>query len=158
MLLILGVVRHRLFQFIQGENLNYSLVAMTSPVVTSLVPGVGPLHSSTYVVRFYLPAKYQDSPPKPLPELNLELYTWETHYVAVRKFPGFAMDDRVVREAEKLASSLSSSPWANSTTDTDYTYSIAQYDPPFRFIGRLNEVWVDVDASLFVDPAGKATF
>ncbi|XVE57176.1 hypothetical protein DITRI_Ditri04bG0070800 [Diplodiscus trichospermus] len=149
---------HRVFQFIQGANLNYSRIAMTSPVVTSLVPGAGPLHSSAYVVRFYLPAKFQDCPPTPLPELNLEPYTWESHYVAVRKFSGFATDDSVLREAVKLATSLSLSPWANSTTATDYAYSIAQYDPPFRFIGRVNEVWVDVDASVFVGPAGKATF
>ena len=131
---------------------------MTSPVVTSLVPGAGPLHSSAYVVRFYLPAKFQDSPPTPLPELNLEPYKWESHYVAVRKFSGFATDDSVIREAVKLATSLSLSPWANSTTATDYTYSIARYDPPFRFIGRVNEVWVDVNASVVVGFVGKKTF
>ncbi|KAK8627819.1 hypothetical protein V6N13_135419 [Hibiscus sabdariffa] len=146
---------HRLFQFIQGANLNYSRVAMTSPVVTSLVPGAGPLHSSAYVVRFYLPAKFQDSPPTPLPELNLRPYTWDSHFVAVRKFSGFATDDAVVKEAASLATSLSLSPWANSTTTADYTYSIAQYDPPFRFFSRLNEVWVDVDASIL---PGKASF
>ncbi|KAE8705349.1 putative apyrase 7-like isoform X1 [Hibiscus syriacus] len=146
---------HRLFQFIQGANLNFSRVAMTSPVVTSLIPGAGPLHSSAYVIRFYLPAKFQDSPPTPLPELNLRPYTWDSHFVAVRKFSGFATDDTVVKEAEKLGTSLSLSPWANSTTSTDYAYSIAQYDPPFHLFSRLNEVWVDVDASIF---AGKATF
>ncbi|KAG4158428.1 hypothetical protein ERO13_D02G118100v2 [Gossypium hirsutum] len=146
---------HRLFQFIQGANLNYSRVAMTAPVVTSLVPGAGPLHSLAYVVRFYLPAKFQDSPPTPLPELNLKPYAWDSHYVAVRKFSGFATDDIVVKQAAKLATSLSLSPWANATSATHYTYSIAQYDPPFRFFGRTNEVWVDVDASRF---AGKASF
>ncbi|XP_021292368.1 heme-binding protein 2-like [Herrania umbratica] len=147
---------HRLFQFIEGANLNWSRIAMTSPVVTSLVPGAGPLHSSAYAVRFYLPAKFQDCPPTPLPELNLEPYAWKSHYVAVREFSGFATDDSVLREAAKLATSLSLSPWANCTTDSDYIYSIAQYDPPFRFIGRVNELWVDVDASVFVGP-GKAT-
>ncbi|XP_022736870.1 heme-binding protein 2-like [Durio zibethinus] len=149
---------HRLFQFTQGANLNYSRVAMTSPVVTSLVPGAGPLHSSAYVVRFYLPAKFQHSLPTPLPELNLEPYTWESHYVVARKFSGFATDDSVLKEAVELASSLSLSPWANATIATDYAYSIAQYDPPFQFIGRVNEVWVDVNASVFVGYAGKATF
>ncbi|OMO60005.1 SOUL heme-binding protein [Corchorus capsularis] len=131
---------------------------MTSPVVTSLVPEAGPLHSSAYVVRFYLPAKFQDAPPTPLPELNLEPYTWESHFVAVRKFSGFATDDKVLKEAANLATSLSLSPWANSTTATEYSYSIAQYDSPFRLIGRNNEVWVDVDASAFVDSDRKATF
>ncbi|KAJ0047740.1 hypothetical protein Pint_15494 [Pistacia integerrima] len=139
---------HRLFQFIQGANLNYSRIPMTSPVVTSIVPGAGPLHSSAYVVRFYLPVKFQADPPTPLPELHLKPYVWDSHCVAVRKFSGFAKDENIVREAEKLAISLRRSPWANGTSsDSDYAYSIAQYSSPFQFIGRVNEIWVDIDAS-----------
>ncbi|ONI01140.1 hypothetical protein PRUPE_6G124100 [Prunus persica] len=139
---------HRLFQYIQGANLNFSRIAMTAPVLTSIVPGAGPLHSSAYFVRFYLPTKFQTTPPTPLPELSLEPYTWEGHYVAVRKFSGFARDTNIVQEAEKLATSLSRSPWANSTSEeSSYAYSIAQYSSPFRIIGRVNEVWVDVNPS-----------
>lgn len=51
-------------------------------------------------------------------------------------------------EAEKLSVSLSRSPWANSTsTKSDYAYSIAQYSSPFKLIGRVNEVWVEMDES-----------
>ncbi|CAN0890358.1 Heme-binding protein 2 [Linum grandiflorum] len=140
---------HRLFQFIQGANLNYSRVAMTSPVVTSIVPGSGPFHSSSYSVRFYLPVKFQDDPPTPLPQLGLEPYRWDAHCVAVRKFSGYAKDDNVVKEAEKLASSLSRSPWALPADEiAGYAYSIAQYDSPFHFIGRVNEVWADVKGSV----------
>ncbi|XP_050369964.1 uncharacterized protein LOC126788052 [Argentina anserina] len=139
---------HRLFQYIQGANLNSSRIAMTAPVLTSIVPGAGPLHSSAYFVRFYLPVKFQASPPTPLPELDLEPYNWDNHYIAVRKFSGFARDSNIVQEAQKLATSLGRSPWANSTSEeSSYAYSIAQYNSPFRFIGRVNEVWVDVDAS-----------
>ncbi|XP_031287747.1 heme-binding protein 2-like [Pistacia vera] len=139
---------HRLFQFIEGANLNYSRIPMTSPVVTSIVPGAGPLHSSAYVVRFYLPVKFQADPPTPLPELHLKPYVWDSRCVAVRKFSGFAKDENIVREAEKLAISLRRSPWANGTSsDSDYAYSIAQYSSPFQFIGRVNEIWVDIDAS-----------
>lgn len=138
---------HRLFQFTEGANLNSSRLPMTFPVVTSVVPGAGPLHSSAYYVLLYLPSKFQDSPPVPLPELKLKPYSWNSHCVAVRKFSGFAIDDTVLKEAGKLAISLSKTPWANSTSDSDYAYSIAQYDPPFRIIGRTNEVWVDIDAS-----------
>lgn len=139
---------HRLFQYIQGANLNSSRVAMTAPVLTSIVPGAGPLHSSAYFVRFYLPVKFQASPPTPLPELNLKPYIWDSHYIAVRKFSGFARDSNIVEEAQKLATSLSRSPWANSTSEkSSYAYSIAQYNSPFRFIGRVNEVWVDINAS-----------
>ncbi|KAJ7956208.1 Heme-binding protein 2 [Quillaja saponaria] len=136
---------HRLFQYIQGANLNFSRIAMTAPVLTSIVPGAGPLHSSAYFVSFYLPVKFQASPPLPLPELNLKPYAWDNHCIAVRKFSGFARDNNIVKEAEKLAISLSRSPWANSTTsESDIAYSIAQYNSPFRVIGRTNEVWVDL--------------
>lgn len=117
---------------------------MTAPVLTSIVPGAGPLHSSAYFVQFYLPVKFQAVPPLPLPELNLHPDKWASHCVAVRAFSGFARDSNVVKEAESLSISLSRSPWANLTSKGKYAYSIAQYNSPFRFIGRINEVWVDV--------------
>ncbi|KAL2936115.1 Heme-binding protein 2 [Bienertia sinuspersici] len=153
---------HRLFQYIQGANLNFSRIPMTKPVLTSIVPGAGPLHSSAYFVRFYLPEKFQATPPLPLPELNLKPVSWPSHCVAVRKFPGHARDGNVVTEAEKLATSLGKSPWANSTSaDRKYAYSIAQYDSPFRIFGRVNEVWVNVDGSEednCMSSSGKATY
>lgn len=128
--------------------MNFSRIPMTKPVLTSIVPGAGPLHSSAYFVRFYLPVKFQDVPPLPLTELNLEPVFWPSHCVAVSKFSGFARDSNIATEAEKLATSLGRSPWANSTSDdSKYAYSIAQYNSPFRLIGRVNEVWVDIDGS-----------
>lgn len=121
---------------------------MTAPVLTSIVPGAGPLHSSAYFVRFYIPVKFQASPPVPLPELNLHSDRWGSHCIAVRQFSGFARDSNVIKEAEKLAISLSQSSWANLTEVSDENaYSIAQYNSPFHFIGRVNEVWVDVGGS-----------
>jgi hypothetical protein len=142
MLLLAG----RLFQYLMGANLNSSRIRMTAPVLTSVVPGAGPLHSSAYLVRLYLPAKFQASPPVPLPELNLHADRWPSHCIAVRSFSGYARDRNVIEEAEELALSLSRSPWANSTSyPSKNAYSIAQYSSPFRFIGRVNEVWFDVD-------------
>ncbi|KAL4198650.1 hypothetical protein AMTRI_Chr03g47070 [Amborella trichopoda] len=137
---------HRLFQYIQGANLNSSRLRITAPVLTSIVPGAGPLQSSAYYVRYYLPEKFRNIPPTPLPELNLIPNKWGSHYVAVRKFSGFAMDSDVIKEAQSLAVSLEKSPWANSTVSEEgkYAYSIAQYSSPFKLIGRVNEVWVDV--------------
>ncbi|XP_073295306.1 uncharacterized protein [Primulina huaijiensis] len=139
---------HRLFQFIEGANLNFSRIPMTVPVLTSIVPGAGPLQSSAYNIKFYLPVKFQGTPPVPLPELNLKPDSWKSHCVAVRKFSGFARDHNIVKEAEKLAVSLSSTAWANASfVQSEYAYSIAQYNSPFKFIGRVNEVWVVVDGS-----------
>ncbi|KQK03470.1 heme-binding protein 2 [Brachypodium distachyon] len=137
---------HRLFQYLMGANLNSSRIRMTNPILTSIVPGAGPLHSSAYFVRLYLPANFQASPPVPLPELNLRPDRWPSHCIAARSFPGYARDNNVVEEAKKLAMSLSRSPWANSTNyPSENAYSVAQYSSPFRIIGRVNEVWFDVD-------------
>ncbi|XP_010915964.1 uncharacterized protein [Elaeis guineensis] len=138
---------HRLFQYIEGANLNWSRISMTTPVLTSIVPDAGPLHSSAYYVRLYLPVKFQASPPLPLPELNLHADKWPSHCIAVRQFSGFARDSNIIKEAERLAVSLNRSSWANSTDSGNNAYSIAQYNSPFRFIGRVNEVWVDVAGS-----------
>lgn len=139
---------HRLFQYIEGANLNNSRIAMTAPVLTSITHDAGPLHSSAYLIRLYLPTKFQASPPIPLPELDLHPDSWPSHCIAVRKFSGFARDSNIIKEAEKLAVSLSKSPWAGTADfDGKDAYSIAQYNSPFRFIGRVNEVWVDVDGS-----------
>ncbi|KAK9675804.1 hypothetical protein RND81_11G032100 [Saponaria officinalis] len=97
---------HRLFQYIQDANLNFSRIPMTKLVLMSIVPGSGPLNSLAYSVRFYLPLKFQDDPPVPLPEIHLKPVRWAGHYVAVSKFSGFARDRNVVKEAEKLAASL----------------------------------------------------
>jgi hypothetical protein len=65
----------------------------------------------------------------------------------VRKFSGYAKDENVAREAKRLAVSLSMSPWVNVTsTENNCSYSIAQYDSPFQFIHRTNEVWADIKA------------
>ncbi|KAJ4972671.1 hypothetical protein NE237_005845 [Protea cynaroides] len=139
---------HRLFQYIQGANLNSTRLRLTLPVLTAIVPGEGPLGSSAYFVLFYLPVKFQADPPLPLPELNLQSEAWGSRCIAVRKFSGFARDNNVVEEAEKLALSLSRSPFANSTyTDGKYAYLIAQYNSPFKHVGRINEVWVEVQES-----------
>ncbi|CAL0325347.1 unnamed protein product [Lupinus luteus] len=138
---------HRLFQYTEGANLNFSRIPMTIPVLTSLVLGAGPLQSQAYYVSLYLPVKFQDNPPLPLPELDIKPYEFISHCVAVRKFSGKAKDDRIVKEAQKLATSLSRSPWADSDSPSSQRgYAIAQYNTPFRIFNRRNEVWVDVHA------------
>ncbi|XP_020213740.1 heme-binding protein 2 [Cajanus cajan] len=148
---------HRLFQFTEGANLNFSRIPMTLPVLTTTVPAAGPLQSQGYYVSLYLPVKFQATPPLPLPQLNIKPYEFSSHCVAVRMFSGFAKDERVVKEAQKLATTLSSSPWAHSQTRPGY--SIAQYNTPFRIVKRKNEVWVDIDApELGCKSVGVATY
>ncbi|XP_047939511.1 heme-binding protein 2-like [Salvia hispanica] len=139
---------HRLFQYTEGANLNFSRLPITYPILTSIVPDAGPLHSSAYFVKLYLPTEFEADPPLPLPELNLQPDWWRSRCIAVREFSGFARDTNIVKEAEKLALSLSRSEWANSTSaESGYAYSIAQYSSHFKIFSRVNEVWVDVGGS-----------
>ncbi|KAJ6761435.1 hypothetical protein OIU74_024139 [Salix koriyanagi] len=84
------------------QNQNQSV---TVPIVTaSIVPGAGPFRSSAYVVRFYLPVKFQAVPPVPLD-------VWNSYCVAVRKFSVYAKDGNTAIEGKRLSDSLSRSPW-----------------------------------------------
>jgi hypothetical protein len=142
---------HRLFQYIQGANLNSSRVPMTKPVLTGIVPSAGPFCSSAFAVRFYVPVEFQESPPTALPELHLKAEKWGEKCVAVRPFSGFAKDSNVAKQAALLEASLQKTPWANATDltpkDGEDVYAIAQYSSPFQIFGRLNEVWVDIGDS-----------
>lgn len=115
--------------------MNSSTAEMTKPVLTSVVS------SSPQDIRFYMPVKFQGSPAVPWPQLNLKADSWSTRCVAAHNFSGFATDSNVVAEAETLVASLSKSKWASLTSKN--SYSIVQYNSPFRLIGRQNEVWVD---------------
>lgn len=139
---------HRLFQYIEGANLNWSRIAMTAPVVTGIVPSAGPFCSSAFAVRFYLPQKFHAAPPTPLPELELKFEHHGMQTIAVRKFSGYAQDRNVAQEAEKLAISLKKSDIAKDATYPvagGDSYAIAQYTSPFQFWSRVNEVWVNID-------------
>eukprot|EP00850_Spirogloea_muscicola_P025577 SM003562S13202 [mRNA] locus=s3562:238:1314:- [translate_table: standard] len=64
---------HRLFQYIQGANVNSSRVEMTAPVATAVMPSAGPFCSSAFTVGLYVPAKWGRHPPVPLDELELKV-------------------------------------------------------------------------------------
>ncbi|CAM6085179.1 unnamed protein product [Calypogeia fissa] len=138
---------HRLFSYIQGANMNWSRITMTAPVLTGIVPSDGPFCSSAFAVRFYLPACFHEAPPTPLPELEITFERWEKQTIAVRKFSGYAQDSNVAQEAEKLAIALSNSAYVEDATypiQGEDSYAIAQYDSPFKFWKRVNEVWVNI--------------
>ncbi|XP_022735629.1 uncharacterized protein LOC111289003 [Durio zibethinus] len=131
---------HRLYQYLHGANLNGTQFLMTAPVVTSITPSP---QGSAYIVRYYLPSKYDKTPPpQPYTELNLQLDKWQSHCVAVRKFPGYARDDNIDKEKEALVSSLW--PGLMEAVENKYNYSIAQYNASRHPTGRVNEVWMDV--------------
>jgi len=142
---------HKLFQYIQGSNINNSRVEMTTPVLTGIVPSGGPFCSSAFAVRFYVPSEFKDNPPLPLLDSDLAVENWDEKCVAVRPFSGFAKDTNVAQEAAQLELSLQKTPWANvtdkETKEGEDAYTIAQYSSPFKILGRVNEVWVSFNSS-----------
>lgn len=142
---------HKLFQYIQGANLNNTRVEMTTPVLTGIVPSAGPFCSSAFSIRFYVPSKFQDNPPLPLLDSDLTVENWDEKCIAVRPFSGFAKDSNVAQEAAALEASLQKTKWANVTDnepkDGEDAYTIAQYSSPLKILGRINEVWVSFPSS-----------
>ncbi|KAE8722635.1 Tetratricopeptide repeat (TPR)-like superfamily protein [Hibiscus syriacus] len=136
---------HRLYQYLQGANRNSTRFFMTKPVLTSIIPSQRGGSPSSYIVRYYLPAEYNNkSPPPPSAELNLQLDKWKSHCIAVRKFSGYARDDNVEKEKDALGSSLGKRLMQGVDQNQYYNYSIAQYNASKHPTGRINEVWIDV--------------
>ncbi|XP_034696705.1 heme-binding protein 2-like [Vitis riparia] len=133
---------HRLYKYIHGANLNSSQFAITAPVLTSVTPSA---LGSEYTVRFFLSPKYEESPPQPYPELNLQFDKWRSHCVAVRVFPGFAKDDTISKEIKALETSLDDYLFGKSAVlEEKNSYTIAQYNASYHPTGRVNEVWLNI--------------
>ncbi|CAA6660053.1 unnamed protein product [Spirodela intermedia] len=118
--------------YIQGWNDQVAKVEMTAPVLVDVTPSTGGLCNSTFVVRFYMPQKYQNAPPSS-PKVDPE--TWPgPRYAAVRRFGGFLNDVDIPAEAAALRNSLRGSPWKAATAGEGgagtSTYTVAGYNSP----------------------------
>eukprot|EP00245_Coleochaete_scutata_P005556 TRINITY_DN19208_c0_g1_i1.p1 TRINITY_DN19208_c0_g1~~TRINITY_DN19208_c0_g1_i1.p1 ORF type:complete len:252 (-),score=53.64 TRINITY_DN19208_c0_g1_i1:833-1588(-) len=140
---------YRLFNYIQGANEESKKIPMTAPVLTSIIPSAGPFCSSSFTVKFFVPYKVaRTTIPKPNKDLQLEVTGWKSRCVAVHRFGGFAQDSNVGEEAAELAASLAGTHWENLTklerTSGEEVYGVAQYNAPFEFFDRRNEIWVHI--------------
>lgn len=139
----------QLFYYIQGKNAYNATIEMTAPVLTQVSPSDGPFCASSFVVSFYVPAKNQPDPP---PAEGLHLQRWAgARYAAVRRFGGFVADSDVGEQAALLDASLQGTRWAAAVSegrraDPASAYTVAQYNSPFEFSGRVNEIWMPFDA------------
>ncbi|KAK3013529.1 hypothetical protein RJ639_008352 [Escallonia herrerae] len=144
---LVGATRNgflQLFNYIQGKNMYEEKIEMTAPVISEVSPSHGPVCASSFVVSFYVPKKNQANPP---PAEGLHVQKWGTTYTAVRQFSGFVMDSSVGEEAAALYDSISGTVWETAVDkshagETATTYTVAQYNSPFEFENRVNEIWL----------------
>lgn len=137
----------QLFEYIQGKNDDQQKIEMTAPVITEVKSSDGPFCASSFVVSFYVPKDNQANAPS---ADHLHLQKWGLTHVAVRQFSGFVKDEDVGEEAAALYSSVSGTVWRDAiekshSGDNATEYIIAQYNSPFEFRNRVNEVWLTFD-------------
>eukprot|EP00262_Sarcandra_glabra_P000295 TRINITY_DN1034_c0_g1_i1.p1 TRINITY_DN1034_c0_g1~~TRINITY_DN1034_c0_g1_i1.p1 ORF type:complete len:232 (+),score=16.75 TRINITY_DN1034_c0_g1_i1:113-808(+) len=137
----------QLFYYIQGRNEYEEKIEMTAPVITQVYPSDGPFCASSFVVSFYVPLKNQIDTP---PAKDLHVQKFGLKYAAVRQFSGFVSDLDVGQEAAALYASLNGSIWSSMINDeqisnTSSAYTVAQYNSPFEFSNRVNEIWLMFD-------------
>ena len=127
---------NRLFQYISGANTAKEKIPMAAPVATKIVPGQGPACESNFTVLFFTPFAYQANTPAPInPQLAIVNLPAITAYVA--SFGGWEGDT----ELEKYSSELAAQLIKDKVDFVQDYYFTAGYDPPYRIIGRHNEVW-----------------
>ncbi|KAL5702633.1 hypothetical protein ACHQM5_027828 [Ranunculus cassubicifolius] len=134
----------QLFKYISGKNKYNEKIEMTAPVLTQIAPSDGPFCESTFTVSFYVPQVNQANPP---PAEGLHVQKWGTTFVAVRQFGGFVKDSDIGEEAAALHDSLVASKWSDVVEKGEATvlpasYIVAQYNSPFEFTNRVNEIWM----------------
>ncbi|KAK4387210.1 hypothetical protein Sango_2591600 [Sesamum angolense] len=137
----------QLFDYIQGKNDNQQKIEMTGPVITEVKPSDGPFCASSFSVSFYVPKENQQNPPS---GKGLHLQKWGVTYVAVRQFGGFVADEDVGEEAAALYASVAGTVWSDAIEkshagDGATDYIVAQYNSPFEFRNRVNEIWLTFD-------------
>ncbi|CAJ1978421.1 unnamed protein product [Sphenostylis stenocarpa] len=133
----------RLFDYIQGKNNYKQKIEMTAPVITEVLPSDGPFCESSFVVSFYVPKENQANPPT---AKDLQVQRWKSVYVAVRQFGGFVKDSNVGEEAAALKASIAGTKWAAAVEKSKgaghaSVYTVAQYNAPFEYDNRVNEIW-----------------
>ncbi|XP_059633456.1 uncharacterized protein LOC132276162 [Cornus florida] len=128
-----------LFAYIQGSNDQAAKIDMTKPILVDVYPSTGPFCNSSFVMHFYVPQKYQKSPPLSVHARPVRLPRHK--YAAVRRFGGFVDDTNIATQALALKRSLKDNPWGSQSA---VPFSVAGYSP-YEYENRVNEVilWCD---------------
>ncbi|XP_003383651.1 PREDICTED: heme-binding protein 1-like [Amphimedon queenslandica] len=125
----------KLFDYIEGANKDGIKIPMASPVAVKIVPL--PQGQSNYTVLFFVPFAYQSNTSIPTdPTLSIASLPALTAYVG--QFGGYMSDKVEQEETTKLKNAMTK---YGVQFVQQYSFA-AGYDPPFRVIGRHNEVWL----------------
>ena len=127
----------KLFKYITGNNSTKTKVPMAVPVATKIVPGQGPACESNFTVMFFVPFSRQENTPPPSDQ-SLSIINLPAMTAYVASFGGYENDKKVQEHTEVLVSNLERD---GKDYVKDYTFT-AGYDPPYRFFGRHNEIWL----------------
>ncbi|MEZ4757807.1 MAG: heme-binding protein [Flavobacteriales bacterium] len=117
--------------YIFGGNATGQKIAMTSPVEMEM--------DSVVTMKFMLPAEHD---PKDLPAPNnaeVRFTTEQERTLAAITFGGFADDARILEHKDRLFAALEREGIAHTGQ-----WSFLGYDPPYRLVGRRNEVVVEL--------------
>jgi len=127
----------KLFTYIKGANQLKQEIPMTIPVLKNI--GVRSCASCKLPLKmmFYLPSKYQSSPPQPTDD-SLQIVELDQTVFYVRVFSGYAKPADWYKEASALHDELK----ADGITQFDETsFMTAGYNSPFDVFKRRNEIW-----------------
>lgn len=122
----------KLAGYIFGGNEANKSIAMTTPVHMDIT-------DSTATMSFVMPSEYQkDNLPKPN-DSSVIITNSAEEYVAVIQFGGYANDEKIKKYAKRLEDAL-------KAKNIQYfgNFRFLGYNAPFQFLGRKNEVIVDV--------------
>jgi len=123
----------RIAGYIFGGNEEGRQIAMTSPVHMDIT-------DQGSSMSFVMPSAYtmSDLPRPNDPGVRIEKSSDE--YVAAIRFSGFASDDAIRTQTERLANLL-----REKDIEPVGNFRYLGYDPPYRLIGRRNEIIVKID-------------
>ena len=118
--------------YIFGGNQDKKSIAMTSPVIYEM-------EEKSYF-SFLMPESLTGQEiPKPNNNL-IEFNDVVNQYVAVIYFPGFANDNKVKKYHTQLKNKL-----IDLGLIVDENHIVAIYQPPYQFIDRTNEIWIEIN-------------
>lgn len=132
----------RLMNYISGNNVQKKTVEMATPVHFQFESSRSKFVYSNLTMSFYLPYEYQEGEimiPDPIPGGNVAIVNLPQTKVAVLEFGGFVLTEKDIEaRMQRLRSHL-------EFDGLDYakeSVMVTQYDPPFRFKNRHNEIWI----------------